>query len=79
MYYAACFDYFVDLSEIEADLRAQGHFYVDECAEFEDGEMDPSKALEAEELASIMEQAIPPRRYYLPFTMCLLSLKSYRT
>ena len=30
MYYAACFDYFVDLSEIEADLRAQGHFDYDD-------------------------------------------------
>lgn len=79
MYYAACFDYFVDLAEIEAELRSQGHFDVEECVEFDDGELDPEKTVEAEEVANIMDTVIPPRRYYLPFTMCLLSLKSYRT
>lgn len=31
------------------------------------------------DLAGILETTIPRKRYYLPFTMCLLSLKSYRT
>ena len=26
MYYAACYDYFLDLNDIEEELRRKGHF-----------------------------------------------------
>ena len=72
MYYAACYDYFVDLSEIESDLRRQGHFGAK-------NDVEPVVGEEGIDRAAIEAVEIPPGRYFLPFTMCLLSLKSYRT
>ena len=48
MYYAACFDYFVDLSEIEADLRAQGHLAMEAAMDAGDPQAEPGEAKEQE-------------------------------
>lgn len=46
MYYAACFDYFVDLSEIEADLRAQGHLDMEATMDSGDPQAETGEAKE---------------------------------
>jgi len=48
MYYAACFDYFVDLSEIEADLRAQGHLDMEAAMDEGDPQAETGEAKEQE-------------------------------
>ena len=48
MYYAACFDYFVDLSEIEADLKAQGHLEMQATTDAGDPQAETGEAKEQE-------------------------------
>ena len=61
-YYANCYHYFIDLSHLEADLKSQG---------FE-------KTMKQDFPKEILDQPIPSGRYYVPFTMCLITLKSYK-
>lgn len=70
VYYATCYDYFVDLAALADELEEQGRFDQYRAAEGKDrGEVDSKTA----DIAALLRQRIPPGRYFLPFTMSIVS------
>lgn len=75
VYYATCYDYFVDLGHLAEELEEQGHF-----DQYRPMPSDQIMELDQKQIKinKILEQEIPAARYYLQFTMCLVSQKSYK-
>jgi len=64
----AQYNYFVDLAALELEMLKDGHFedYIE-------------KYKFNERAFEVIKTKIPYKLYYLPFTMCLISSKSYKT
>jgi hypothetical protein len=69
--FATCYEYYIDLHDLEADLMNKG--LLDPCR-FPLGKKNNN----AEELAAITETRVPPYKYYAAFTMLLVSAQSYQ-
>jgi hypothetical protein len=67
IYFVAQYNYFVDLADIELEMIKDGKFqqYLE-------------KYKRNQEALNIIKTSIPYNRYFLPFTMCLISAKSYQ-
>lgn len=74
LFFATCYEYYIDLSTIEQEMFEKGLLNKYIYPDFEDTE----KIEELNEIAEISKTRIPKGKYYLPFTMSLISLKSHK-
>lgn len=75
LFYATCYDYFVDLAVIEHEFYEKGYLNKYLNKEIVDKKITLD---DLNEIADIAATKIPKGKYFLPFTMCLISLKSYK-
>jgi len=75
LYYVACYKYFIDLADLDNEFQYKGHF---EHYKSKKGLYDDETFEAAQETSEIVHTRIPPGKYFLPFTMCLVSVRSYR-
>jgi hypothetical protein len=70
VYYATCFEYFIDIKQIEEEfIELRPHFYDDYLSkQIAELDFDDESVIN-----SIIRKNIPAGRYFLPFTMCLIS------
>jgi hypothetical protein len=73
LYYVTSLNYFVDLADIEAEFLIRGHY-----RNYRANNLDETTDEAAKVTNEIATRPVPQGRYYLPFTMCFISLKSYK-
>ena len=88
LYYVTSFNYFIDLADIDLEFDIRGHLRkykeenIMENHKFEIGlatKKEPDmKKEDVKNLINIAQTDIPKGRYYLKFTMCLISMKSFK-
>lgn len=75
LYYVACYKYFIDLADLDHEFKQKGHFRHYESRQ---GLNDDETMKAVQETSEIVMTPIPRDKYYLPFVMCLVSVRSYR-
>lgn len=75
MYVVTSLNYFIDVADIEIEFKERGHFKQYKNLPKHNGS---DIGEENNIICEIANQIIPPGRYFLPFKMCFITLKSFK-